>query len=261
MQAGFDHARGRVIVSMDGDLQNDPRDIPELLKKVGEGYDLVCGWRKNRKDKLLVRKVPSRVANWLIGRLTGIRIHDTGCSLKAFKRSTIEKTRLYSDMHRFIPAMLSLTGVRYVEIPVRHHPRVLGRSKYGLSRIWKVFLDLFSVKMLIGFSSRPTLWFGLLSAPFFLLAAVFTALSGRAYLSPQPAGGFSIVSPTAAFLFFALATHLFLLGLLGELVRRFSPVGQVDMLDMTNFEEWEGSAAGAGGNGTGGKPDERTVEK
>ncbi len=132
MQAGFDHAKGRIIVSMDGDLQNDPKDIPKFLEKIEEGYDIVWGWRKNRKDKVVTRKIPSKIANWMIGTITGVKIHDNGCSLKAYKSATIKKTRLYSEMHRFIPAMTSITGSNYTEIVVNHHARKFGKSKYGI---------------------------------------------------------------------------------------------------------------------------------
>ncbi len=246
MQAGFDHARGRVIVSMDGDLQNDPKDIPLLLQTLDGGYDLVCGWRQKRQDKLFIRKVPSMIANRLIGRLTGIRIHDTGCSLKAFKHSAIEKTRLYSDMHRFIPAMMSLSGVRYVEVPVTHHPRRSGSTKYGLSRVWKVLLDLLSIKMLLSFSARPTTYFGLLSLAPFLLGFFFLALSINSYALVAPTAGaslspdatISIVFPSISFVLLALATHVFLLGILGELICRFSPSKQIDLLEASAIQEW-----------------------
>ena len=143
MQAGFDYARGEIIISLDGDLQNDPKDIFLLLDKMGEGYDVVCGWRKDRKDNTLSRIIPSKVANWMIGKITGIYIHDNGCSLKAYRSSVIKSVRLYSDMHRFIPAMTSTVGARVSEIVVNHRPRILGTTKYGLSRVWKVAAGTF----------------------------------------------------------------------------------------------------------------------
>ena len=151
MAAGFQFARGDIIISMDGDLQNDPTDIPCLIDKLDQGFDVVCGWRKDRKDKLISRRIPSVVANWLISLLTGVRIHDNGCSLKAYRSYVIKKVPLYSEMHRFIPAMASLRGARITEIVVNHHPRKFGYAKYGISRVWKVFLDLFVVKMLVSF--------------------------------------------------------------------------------------------------------------
>ncbi|NNE35230.1 MAG: glycosyltransferase family 2 protein, partial [Rhodothermales bacterium] len=142
MAAGIDHARGEIIVTMDGDLQNDPRDIPELVGKIKEGFDIVVGWRFNRQDKLITRKIPSKIANWLIGKVTGVPIKDNGCSLKAYRADTIKHVPLYNEMHRFIPAMASIAGPRIAEIKVRHHSRQFGDSKYGLSRVYKVLLDL-----------------------------------------------------------------------------------------------------------------------
>ena len=224
MMAGFEFARGEVIVTMDGDLQNDPQDIPKLLEKIREGYDVVCGWRKNRQDKLWTRRVPSVVANWIIGRVTGVRIHDNGCSLKAYRASVIKNVTLYSEMHRFIPAMSTLTGASIAELVVKHHPRRLGQSKYGIGRMWRVILDIFVVRMITGFTSRPGLWFGLLSLPTivvgvaaFLLAV--NSLLGRA--SEQ-----WLMLSTAAFLCFFLAAHLISLGVIAELVvhtGEFSP--------------------------------------
>ena len=140
MQAGFDHARGDIIISLDGDLQNNPSDIPKLLSKLHEGYDVVCGWRRDRKDKTMSRIIPSKVANWLIGKITGIHIHDSGCSLKAYRSSVFKSVNLYSDMHRFVPAMSTIAGARVTEIAVNHRPRKYGKTKYGLSRTWKVLL-------------------------------------------------------------------------------------------------------------------------
>ena len=167
MAAGFRAARGGIVVSMDGDLQNDPADIPRLLAKLEEGYDVVCGWRKDRKDKLVSRRIPSVIANWLIAKITGVPIHDNGCSLKAYRAEVIKRVALYSELHRFIPAMSTLVGARIAEIVVRHHHRQYGKSKYGLTRVWRVFLDLFLIKMLSGFAARPTLWFATLSWPAF----------------------------------------------------------------------------------------------
>ena len=156
MAAGIEQARGEVLVTMDGDLQNDPRDIPEFLRKIDEGYDIVVGWRFNRQDKLVTRKIPSRIANWMIGRWTGVPIRDNGCSLKAFRGSLIKNVPLYSEMHRFIPAMASIAGPRIAEIKVRHHARQFGKSKYGLSRIYKVLLDMMVIKTVAAFTSRPS---------------------------------------------------------------------------------------------------------
>ena len=149
MAAGFEFAQGQRIVSMDGDLQNDPSDIPKLLEKLDEDYDLVCGWRKDRQDKFLTRRVPSIVANWIIGRVTGVPIHDNGCSLKAYRAAVIKQVSLYGEMHRFIPAMSTVAGARIAEIVVTHHPRRFGESKYGLGRVWRVALDIVAFKFII----------------------------------------------------------------------------------------------------------------
>ena len=169
MAAGIEQARGEVLVTMDGDLQNDPADIALFLDKIDEGYDIVVGWRHNRQDKLVSRKIPSRIANWLIGKVTGVPIQDNGCSLKAYRADLIKNIPLYSEMHRFIPAMASIAGPRIAEIKVRHHARQFGQSKYGLSRVYKVLLDLMVIKTVASFTSRPLLWFSLLAMPLLLL--------------------------------------------------------------------------------------------
>lgn len=211
MAAGFRAARGKVVISMDGDLQNDPSDIPRLLKKLEEGYDVVCGWRKDRKDKLISRRIPSIIANRLIGKITGVPIHDNGCSLKAYRSQVIKRVALYSELHRFIPAMSTLTGARIAEIVVQHHARQFGKSKYGISRAWRVFLDLYLIKMLTGFAAKPALWFGLMSLPASFLGTI--CLLGL--LLPGRSG---VVISSVAFLFFALAGHFVVMGFLGEMV-------------------------------------------
>ena len=158
--AGFERARGRVIVTSDGDLQNDPRDIPALVARLEEGHDIVCGWRRARKDPWLTRRLPSTLANGLISRITGVRLHDYGCSLKAFRSEVIRPLRLYGEMHRFIPAIASEQGVRIAEMVVNHRPRRHGRSNYGLSRTVRVILDLVTVKFLLSYSTRPLQMFG-----------------------------------------------------------------------------------------------------
>jgi glycosyltransferase involved in cell wall biosynthesis len=168
MAAGIEHARADIVITMDGDLQNDPEDIRLFLSKIDEGNDIVVGWRFERQDKLVSRRIPSQVANWLIGKVTGVPIKDNGCSLKAFRASLIKQIPLYSEMHRFIPAMASIAGPRIAEIKVRHHARQFGQSKYGLSRIYKVLLDLMVIKTVATFASRPMRWFGILAFPFAL---------------------------------------------------------------------------------------------
>lgn len=166
MSAGFDYATGEIIVTMDGDLQNDPKDIPLLIEKIEEGYDIVSGWRAKRQDRLLSRKIPSRVANWLIGLMTGVKLHDSGCSLKAYRSHVVKNLRLYGEMHRFIPALASSRGARIAEVKVNHHPRRRGSSKYGISRTIRVILDLITIKFLLSFLTRPLQIFGLLGLAF-----------------------------------------------------------------------------------------------
>ena len=160
MAAGIDHARGEVLITMDGDLQNDPQDIPLFLAKIAEGYDLVVGWRHDRQDHWS-RVLPSKVANWLIGKVTGVPIKDNGCSLKAYRADLIKNIPLYNEMHRFIPAMASLAAPRIAQIKVRHHARRFGQSKYGFSRIYKVFVDLVTIRSILSFSRRPATWLGI----------------------------------------------------------------------------------------------------
>jgi glycosyltransferase involved in cell wall biosynthesis len=169
MAAGFDRARGQYIVPMDADLQNDPQDIPLLLARLEEGYDVVSGWRKDRKDKALSRRIPSLIANWIIGWAGGLPLHDYGCTLKAYRREVLDPVRLYGEMHRFIPIYAKWSGARITEMVVRHHPRRAGKSKYGLGRMLKVVLDLMTVKFLGDYSTKPLYMFGRWG---FLLAAL-----------------------------------------------------------------------------------------
>jgi glycosyltransferase involved in cell wall biosynthesis len=231
MVAGIEYASGQIIVTMDGDLQNDPGDIGQLLARMNEGFDIVVGWRHRRQDKLITRKIPSRVANWLIGRVTGVPITDNGCSLKAFRASVIKRIPLYSEMHRFIPAMAGLAGPRIAEIKVRHHARKFGRSKYGLSRIYKVLMDLMVIKTVAAFTSRPLLWFSLLSLPLLLLGTAALA-SG---LMPALIAGKAISLPLAGsgVIFLASAMFLFAGGMFGELVYRDSDSRDYEFAQLT----------------------------
>jgi glycosyltransferase involved in cell wall biosynthesis len=215
MAAGIDHAGGDIIVTMDGDLQNDPRDIPELVAKINEGFDIVVGWRFNRKDKLISRKIPSKIANWLIGKVTGVPIKDNGCSLKAYKSETIKNVPLYNEMHRFIPAMASIAGPKLAEIKVRHHSRQFGESKYGLSRVYKVLLDLMTIKMVGSFASKPLYWFSILSLPFLIASMII--ISGS-LVSAMFGGGISIPIAGSGLIFFTLAAFLIIGGAIGELI-------------------------------------------
>jgi len=160
LAAGFDYASGDVIITMDSDRQNDPNDIPMLLEKINEGYDLVSGWRFDRQDAWLSRRLPSKIANGLISKITGVKLHDYGCSLKAFRKDVVENLELYGEMHRFIPAIASWMGVRIAEVKVNHRARVAGTSKYGISRTFRVVLDLVTVKFLLQYSARPIHFFG-----------------------------------------------------------------------------------------------------
>jgi glycosyltransferase involved in cell wall biosynthesis len=216
MSAGIDHARGEVIVTMDGDLQNDPDDIGVLLGEIERGHDVVVGWRFERQDKFLSRKLPSVIANRLIARVTGVRIKDNGCSLKAFRADVIRGVPLYSEMHRFIPAMLSVAGPKLAEIKVRHHARQFGQSKYGLSRIYRVLLDLLIVKSVASFTDRPLVWFALLAVP--AAAAGILGLVMGLVVQFVRNGEVSLPVAGAGLLFLALALFLFLGGALAELV-------------------------------------------
>jgi len=219
LAAGFDYARGAIIVAMDADLQNDPHDIPKLLAKLDEGYDVVSGWRKDRKDKWLTRLVPSRIANWLISRITGVRLHDYGCTLKAYRREVLEGVHLYGEMHRFIPALVAMVGGSVVEVPVKHHPRRFGRSKYGLARTVKVVLDLVTVKFLSAYSTKPIYLFG--GTGLGLLAGAF--LSGTAAVVMKLTGFKTFTRNPLTLLTVALAilaAQFLLMGLLAEMITR-----------------------------------------
>jgi glycosyltransferase involved in cell wall biosynthesis len=160
LSAGFAHAQGKIIVAIDADLQNDPADIPAMLAKLDEGFDVVSGWRKKRHDKVITRLVPSIIANWLISAITGVKLHDYGCTLKAYRKEVLAETKLYGEMHRFIPALASWSGARIAELTVNHRPRTTGAAKYGLGRTFKVILDLITVKFLGSFSTKPIYIFG-----------------------------------------------------------------------------------------------------
>ncbi|HEX7062222.1 MAG TPA: glycosyltransferase family 2 protein [Woeseiaceae bacterium] len=217
MAAGIDLARGTYIVTMDGDLQNDPRDIGQFIAKLEDGFDVVVGWRFDRQDKLVSRKIPSRIANWLIGKVTGVPIRDNGCSLKGFRSGVIKNVPLYSEMHRFIPAMASMAGARIAEIKVRHHARQFGRSKYGLSRVYKVLFDLLMIRMVSGFAARPLAWFALLALPFFLLStAILTWQVVALFVGSE--GSLPIAG--AGIFFAALCFFLLFSGVLAELINR-----------------------------------------
>ncbi|MDH3428283.1 MAG: glycosyltransferase family 2 protein [Gemmatimonadota bacterium] len=220
MMAGFREARGDVIVSMDGDLQNDPKDIPALVAKLEEGYDLVAGWRMRRQDKLLTRKVPSWIANRLIARITGIPIRDNGCSLKAYRKTLLDRVTLYSEMHRFIPAIAALHGARIAQIPVRHHPRRFGKSKYGLGRTYRVLADLVTLRMLSRFRERPLLGFAWTAFGALAVGGAFGAAWLVALLQFREEKASALVFPAAAIIWLATAVFLLMLGLVAETIVR-----------------------------------------
>jgi glycosyltransferase involved in cell wall biosynthesis len=229
MMAGFDHAQGRVVVSLDGDLQNDPRDIPALIAKLDEGYDLVCGWRRQRQDKLLLRKVPSWVANRLIRRLTGVPITDNGCSLKAYRRDLLNRISLYAEQHRFIPALSASVGARITEMPVRHHARRFGESKYGISRTVKVLVDLLTLKMITTFKSRPLVGFALAALPAVGISLVFGALWFFSLTHFGSDKADALVFPGAGLLSIGVAFYLFMLGLVAEVALSSERTGTSDI--------------------------------
>ena len=219
MSAGFDAASGDIIIPMDGDLQNDPADIPRLIDKLHQGYDVVSGWRSDRKDTFITRKIPSMLANALISTFTGVHLHDYGCTLKAYRREVLEGINLYGEMHRFVPALASQVGAKVAEIPVNHHPRLHGKSKYGISRTLRVILDLMTVKFLLAYSTKPiqlfgkwgiyTLLAGLGSGGMTLYMKLFEHLS----MNRNP-----LLILTAFLLF--MGVQFIVLGLLGELNAR-----------------------------------------
>jgi glycosyltransferase involved in cell wall biosynthesis len=230
MAAGIAQARGEIIVTMDGDLQNDPADIGELLARMDEGNDIVVGWRYDRQDKLWTRKVPSRIANALIAKVTGVAIRDNGCSLKAYRACLIKQIPLYSEMHRFIPAMASIAGPRIAEIRVRHHARRFGHSKYGLSRIYKVLLDLMVIKTVASFTARPMLWFGMLSLP--MLAAAALAL-GWTCFTLASAGRMSLSIAGTGVIFLTSTVMLLASGAIGELIYKLGDLREHQFSGLT----------------------------
>ena len=218
MAAGFDNASNDIIITLDGDLQNDPNDIPHLIEIINKGYDLVCGWRFNRKDKLLSRKIPSKIANKLIGLVTGINIHDYGCSLKAFKKEIIKDIKLYGELHRFLPVLANIEGAKIIEIKVNHRSRQYGSSKYGIDRTFRVLMDLLTVWFMNKFLTRPMYVFGFIG-----ILSILSSLFITSYLLIIKALGEDIGS--RPLLMFALilgvaGVQLFSFGLLGELLIR-----------------------------------------
>jgi dolichol-phosphate mannosyltransferase len=219
MAAGIDAASGKVLIPMDADLQNDPVDIQRLLQKLDEGYDVVSGWRKNRQDKMFTRKIPSMIANRLISWIGGVPLHDYGCSLKAYRRESLQDVRLYGEMHRFIPIYASWAGASVTEIPVKHHARTMGKSKYGLSRTLKVVFDLMTIKFMASYQTKPIYvfgMFGMLAFAISLLAglyAVFLKIIHKADFVQTPL-------PILTIVMFAVGVQFLLMGLLAEMLVR-----------------------------------------
>jgi glycosyltransferase involved in cell wall biosynthesis len=216
VQAGIDNSRGEILVFMDGDMQNDPHDIPRLLEKIDEGYDVVSGWRKDRQDDA-VRVLPSKIANWIIARVTGVPLHDFGCTLKAYQRDVIQDVKLYGEMHRFIPVYASWVGARITELQVNHRPREFGQSKYSLARTARVLLDLMTVKLLGSYSTKPIYFFGFAAFGLWVLAGVFAALVIIEKVLPPYAEAHNNPLLLLSVFLGIVGVQLILMGLLAEL--------------------------------------------
>src|SRR5687768_15157974 len=226
MSAGIDAAKGNILIPMDADLQNDPADIRRLLDKLDEGYDVVSGWRKNRQDKMVSRRIPSQIANRIISWIGGVPLHDYGCSLKAYRRDVIQDVKLYGEMHRFIPIYASWAGARVTEIPVDHHARTAGRSKYGISRTIKVIFDLMTIKFMAEYHTKPIYVFGTFGLLAFIasifagLYAIFLKFSHVFGLPQYHADFVETPLPILCIVMFAISIQFFLMGLLAELLVR-----------------------------------------
>jgi glycosyltransferase involved in cell wall biosynthesis len=219
MSAGFEHAKGDVIITLDADLQNDPEDIPILLEKLKEGYHVVSGWRKDRKDPFLSRRLPSMIANWLISKITGVHLHDYGCTLKAYRAEVVKDLELFGDMHRFLPALTKRRGAKITEVVVRHHPRMFGKSKYGIGRTVRVLLDIMLVKFLNEYINKPLYMFG--GVGFLLLALGLFSLFYLIFIKlffEEPIGRRPLL--TLSVLFILAGIQLISTGLLAELLIR-----------------------------------------
>jgi glycosyltransferase involved in cell wall biosynthesis len=231
MAAGFERSRGAVVVTLDGDLQNDPADIPAMVDLLDAGHDIVAGWRRRRHDGLFLRKVPSWIANRLISLVTGTRIHDTGCTLKAFRRQVVKNMPIYGEQHRFLPAMSRSTGARVVEVEVNHRPRRFGQSKYGLGRVFRVVLDLFVIKMISQFAHRPLHYFGLFALPFAGFSLICLVVGAFDFSKLELVNEWPQLALLSTALFLLLAIHFVLLGLLAELIVTASGMHRRNVLD------------------------------
>lgn len=226
MSAGIDAAKGEILIPMDADLQNDPKDIARLLDKLNEGYDVVSGWRKNRKDKLIMRKIPSWIANSVISKIGGVPLHDYGCSLKAYRRDVIQDVKLYGEMHRFIPIYASWAGARVTEIPVDHHARTMGKSKYGISRTIKVIFDLMTIKFMASYQTKPIYVFGAFATAAFFISifsgiyALFLKFADYLGFPNHQADFVETPLPILCIVMFAISIQFILMGLLAEMLVR-----------------------------------------
>lgn len=219
MAAGLEHTWHDIVVTLDGDLQNDPREIPQMIEKLEQGYDLVAGWRKNRKDAAISRKLPSRIANWLISKLTRVQLHDYGCTLKVMSGEIARGIKLYGEMHRFIPALADEMGARIVEVPVNHRARIHGKSKYGISRTIRVVLDLLTVKFLLGFSKRPIHLFGVVGLVTSALGAALLAwMTYQRFVMSVPMGSRPLLA--LAVMLVMVGMQFMVFGLLAEMLAR-----------------------------------------
>jgi glycosyltransferase involved in cell wall biosynthesis len=219
LSAGFDHSRGKIIIAIDADLQNDPADIPRMIEKLHEGFDVVSGWREKRHDNAVTRLIPSKIANWLIAKITGVELHDFGCTLKAYRREILEQINLYGEMHRFIPALASWSGARICEMAVNHRPRTAGVAKYGIGRTLKVVLDLITIKFLGSFSTKPIYIFGGLG----LITAFGSLIGGlmvlyQKFISDLPMNRNPLLVLTAMMV--TATIQFILMGLIAELLVR-----------------------------------------
>ena len=218
MDAGFEYSNGKIIITMDGDLQNDPEDIPNLLEKLNEGYDVVSGWRKNRKDALILRKIPSRIANRIICSITKVNLHDTGCALKAYRADVIKRINLYGELHRFLPALARIEGAQIAELVVNHHPRKFGKSKYNITRTFRVIMDLMSLNLFIKYLKKPLYFFGGLGILFIFLGVMsFLVLVMGIYRNSGSVAENNILF-TLTLLFFASGFQFLFIGLIANLI-------------------------------------------
>lgn len=232
LHAGFQEAQGRIVITMDGDLQNDPSDIETMVKKIDEGYDIVLGWRHNRKDFLISRKIPSKIANWLISKVTGIPVKDNGCAIRAYRGEVVKRFPMYSEMHRLMPVITALSGARFAQIKVKHHPRRFGSSKYGLSRIYKVLIDMVALKIIFSFFHLPLYGFGIFAA-FFGVLSLGTFAYGIAELILSP-GRSLVTTMGSSILLASLSMFLIFLGLISEMVYKTGDIKIERLLRIKN---------------------------